>query len=391
MRRKKSTLLGGILLAAVLVGVPIMAACAPAAEVPTEVPELQQELTAERAKVSGLESEISGLESKIAELEAPPKVYEWRFQTFIASAESAYPFIEQMCDDIREMSGGRLDITPYPGGTIVPSWTLFAALEKGTIEMGEVPDSYFEDVVPIAAMPDGAGLLPPIENYAQWESFFQYSGVAELIREAYAEYNVYWLRLAGRGTSYGDGFSRVPIWNLSDYKGLKVRCIGLISDIWEHFGATAVYFPGEEMYTALATGTVDVVLWAGPEAINGFGFQEVAKYYLNTPATLASCNSMLLNMDAWNELPDDLKLILDRAVHDYSEDYLTYCLMQSAEVLKEWQEEYGVTICTLPEDEVKEMQEEIMSFWPEKAARGTRIAEGIDLLNDFMKSQGIID
>ena len=37
--------------------------------------------------------------------------------------------------------------------------------------------------------------------------------------------------------------------------------------------------PGEEMYTALATGVIDGITWGAPADSNAFKLYEVAKYY----------------------------------------------------------------------------------------------------------------
>ena len=70
-------LVGSVCLA-VMLALPLVASCGPAAPEEGAEAELEAKLAAEKAKVSSLEDEVADLEDEIAGLRAPGEVYKWR-------------------------------------------------------------------------------------------------------------------------------------------------------------------------------------------------------------------------------------------------------------------------------------------------------------------------
>ena len=59
---------------------------------------------------------------------------------------------ERLADDVRAMSGGRLDIKVYGAGELVPAFEVFDAVSQGTAEMGHGAAYYWRGKLPVAAM-----------------------------------------------------------------------------------------------------------------------------------------------------------------------------------------------------------------------------------------------
>ena len=61
---------------------------------------------------------------------AEAEVFKWKL-VYYAPPQDVYEHMAvDFCDQLREMSGGRLDITPYPEGAIVPAAEMLGAVEK---------------------------------------------------------------------------------------------------------------------------------------------------------------------------------------------------------------------------------------------------------------------
>jgi len=79
--------------------------------------------------------------------------------------------------------------------------------------------------------------------------------------------------------------------------------------------------PGAEVYTALSTGLVEAADWSSPGANYRLGFHEVAPYYSRPGDYHVGGNQeLIIKIDTWNELPDDLKAILLQAARSLALD-----------------------------------------------------------------------
>jgi tripartite ATP-independent transporter DctP family solute receptor len=115
--------------------------------------------------------------------------------------------------------------------------------------------------------------------------------------------------------------SKRPVKNLEDLKGLKIR-VGenpLQIAIWKTLGAIPIAMPGSDIYTALATGTIDA-------QENTFDtnyankIHEQAKYCTLT-AHMRNYNVMVINNKFWKSLTAAQRKIIQNAA-DKSTQYM---------------------------------------------------------------------
>ncbi|GAI43510.1 unnamed protein product, partial [marine sediment metagenome] len=110
MRKKLLTMIGSVCLILVLAALPFMAACPAPPEEVTPAPAEGEEVV-------------------------PLKIFKWRVQSFYpGGAPYASLVSEPFCDTARQLSGGRLDVTAYGSGALVPFGETIEAVSKGTIE-----------------------------------------------------------------------------------------------------------------------------------------------------------------------------------------------------------------------------------------------------------------
>jgi TRAP-type mannitol/chloroaromatic compound transport system substrate-binding protein len=95
--------------------------------------------------------------------------------------------------------------------------------------------------------------------------------------------------------------------------------VGPVADakFYNLMGSKTRTLPPGELYTALSTGVVSAVGWAGPFSMYGqLKLHEVTKYLLWPGIRMASLH-YLVNLKKWEELPDDLKAILRDVCKSY--------------------------------------------------------------------------
>ena len=260
---------------------------------------------------------------------------------------------ERMAENIRMMSQGRLDIKVYGAGEIVPALEVFEAVSQGTVQMGHGAAYYWKGKVPIAqfftAVPFGL-------TAQEMNGWLLHGGGLELWRELYARYNLFPIPGGNTGVQMAGWFNR-EINSLEDLKGLKMRIPGMGGEVFEKAGGTAVNLPGGEIFTSMQTGVIDATEWVGPYNDLAFGLHQVAKYYYYPGWQEAGPTlEVLINLNAWQSLPEDLQAIVKTAALAANTDMLAEYTARNNSALRELIDQHHVELRRLPDDVLNEIR-----------------------------------
>ncbi len=285
---------------------------------------------------------------------APQKVYKWRMvTTWPKNLPGMGIAPETMAKKIKTMSNGRLEIKVYGAGEIVPPLEVFEAVSQGTVQMGHGAAYYWKGKVPVAqfftAMPFGL-------TAQEMNGWLFHGGGMELWRELYAKYNLVPFAGGNTGVQMAGWFNR-EINSLEDIKGMKMRIPGLGGEVFNRAGGTSVNLPGGEIFTSMQTGVIDATEWVGPYNDLAFGLHQVAKYYYYPGWQEPGPNlEMIVNKEAWEELPDDLKAIVENASLAVNADLLAEYTARNNAALRELVDVHGVELRQLPADVLSEIR-----------------------------------
>lgn len=109
--------------------------------------------------------------------------------------------------------------------------------------------------------------------------------------------------------------SAVPIHGIADLEGIAFRGSEVRAEVLAYFGAGTVWIPGDEIYTMLASGAIDACHYGEVPTMIDMGFDEVTKYWVKKPLLgEVTAIPFTVNTKVWNELPDDLKCIVQTAI-----------------------------------------------------------------------------
>lgn len=323
----------------------------------------------------------------VAALAVPSQAAEfnWRMQSNLSAGQPGYKAVKkEIVDGIEKMSSGRMKIQLFPVGALFPVKEGLEAVGNGVVEIGMMTGGYFTGKMgPIAALESG---VPGAEhNATERYAFFYRKGFIDLAREAYAKHNVYYL---GPNLSPPwEIISKKPIRGMDDFKGLKIRAFGIESQWYESMGASGVFLGGGEIYTALSTGVVDAVRWGSASQHMDLGLHEVSKYYIQPAPMPAPNNNILINQDAWDKLPDDLKDMMDRAARLSSLDYMARGAELDAAALKKMRDG-GIEVVTIPGSEWSKMEQNVRKIWADYAKEDDLAKRGVELLQSYLKDLG---
>jgi TRAP-type mannitol/chloroaromatic compound transport system substrate-binding protein len=256
---------------------------------------------------------------------------------------------------VNAMANGQMKLTYFEGGAIANWNNLFDFVSQGVIEGG----------ITVPAIASGKNtafdLIGTLMTYFTpherriWIS--QHEGL-QLAQELFAQYNIYALPLAVQPLEGGIRTSKVKIRDLEDFEGLKLRGFGKIeADVFEGLGATQVSMGQGDVYNALERGVIDGAD-LGPISDDWLlGIQEVAPY-VSTPSWYAVGDQffIMMNMDAWNALPDHLKAMITAAAKATQEEATAMFFYQDITGGQQW-DDYGVETIPLSDRTLDRIQE----------------------------------
>lgn len=266
----------------------------------------------QKPKIEKFGEDKRALEWKDKQWTTSDKKFQWRITDPWGGLNFA-EITKHFCDSVRAASGGRLDIKWYPTGSIVPAMEIFDACAKGVIDAFHSWPGYWkgrdEAFVAFASVPFGLDF----EGYNIW---YYERGGKELFDELYGRFGMKPFFCGNVGQEFGIHSNKKAV-KMEDFKGMKIRTVGWYMDILTRLGVSVTPLPGPEIYVALERGVIDGCEFSTPAANITTGFHEITKYVIVPGVHQPSCQfDVVFNKKKWDELPDDLKAIVEIAAKE---------------------------------------------------------------------------
>jgi TRAP-type C4-dicarboxylate transport system substrate-binding protein len=288
-----------------------------------------------------------------------------------------------MLDEMKKRSGGNLDYTMYAGGALGKAPEHYDIVAKGLADMGYFTATFtpgrfpLTDVLSLAAWVDGKDLAVDIGN-AVYD---------RILKDEFKDVKV--LELNGCIQSYI--WTKKPVARMEDLKGLKLRTPGgHQTNYVRSLGAEPVFMPPGDVYMAIETGTIDGIVTC-PPVILAFKLHEVAKYGVVTTFGCVS-EGMVMNMSAWNKLPEDQKKIIDELG---TNPFRTSGGLSRSEYPKLIEEitKGGVKMVELPKDESQrwyaQFQEVTRKWVADLEAKGLPARKAVAIMNEECEKRNV--
>ncbi|MDQ7032416.1 MAG: TRAP transporter substrate-binding protein DctP [Desulfonauticus sp.] len=243
-------------------------------------------------------------------IQAQAKTYYWKLVTTWPTGIPWHETVLHFVKVVDELSQGQLKIKVYPAGAIVPAFQVFDAVRNGVVEMGHDWPGYWKGknqaFVAFGSVPFGL-------NNVEYTIWLMDGGGMKLARELYGKYGLVPLMGGNSGQEMGF-FTKKPITEVSQLKGMKVRTVGWAADILKDMGVSVTPLPGGEIYLAFERGVLDSAEFSTPFITYPMGFQDIAKNVMVPGWHQTAVQLMFeVNKKAYDELPDHLKKVLEIA------------------------------------------------------------------------------
>jgi TRAP-type mannitol/chloroaromatic compound transport system substrate-binding protein len=249
---------------------------------------------------------------------------------------------QRLCDRIKAMSAGRLQITLYAAGELVPALETFDAVESGAADAAHTAAFYWQGKMPAANFFTTVpfGLLP--EEHDAW---LDQGGGQALWDTLYGDFGIKPFVGGNTGPSMAGWFKR-PIETPDDLRGLKIRVQGLGGEVYRRMGATPVSTAAGEIFQSLQTGVIDAVEFLSPASDLALGLARAAPLYAWPGFDKPNGSSeFLVGRKVWDRLAPDLQAIVVNA-----------CRAEAAFALGEIRRLNEAALAKMLDDGVKLMQ-----------------------------------
>lgn len=255
--------------------------------------------------------------------------------------------VEKLAEEVAAKTDGKFEIKLQYGEALSKSRENLDGISFGAFEMAQICASYHPDKNPSLTVLELPFLgvkdldqetkvsMKLYEHPAVKEDLGRWNAMA-LMPSPMPQYN-----FAGKGD--------VPT-TIADFEGMRVRALGGIGQLMEAVGAVPTSVTASETYQAIDSGTVRAASFA-PHAHLSFKVMEVANWWTKNlnPGTV-QC-PVVVNIDAYNALPDDFKAALDSSVQPAIDHYIA----AYDEVYKKWWPELesrGITQVEFTDEEL---------------------------------------
>jgi len=285
-------------------------------------------------------------------------------------------------DEIEKKSNGAVKIEYYFAQALVKTMDSLPAVSSGIADIQFVADGYYPSQLPLIG---GLHLLYQSDSgYLMDKACTEMHASYPPFQKMMKDNNLKFLISLSAGEVAMASIK--PIKKLEDLKGKKVRAMGLMNDAMKMLGATPVAMPLPEVYEALERGTLDAVTGIPYHLIAAFKFQEVAKHIVGVRMGCYASGGYYMNLDVWNELPDNIKQIIDETNAVLPERYADMTNQLFGKITGKLRDA-NCTFYTLPDEEVERCKNillpKIYEDWTKKMDK--RRLPGQETLNVYRR------
>jgi len=209
--------------------------------------------------------------------------------------------MERWKSEVEKRTANKVAINTYPGGTLLGAMDMMDGVIAGTADIGCLCMAYQPGrfiITNATSLPLG---LPnaKVGSLVLWDLYQKY------LPTSFAKVKV----LTMFTTAPANIMSKVAVRNLDDIKGLDLRASGGAAQILKAWGANQVGMPMSATPEALQKGVVQG-LFTSTEVMKDFKFAEICKYVTQTDTVIYPF-AVVMNMEKWNALPEDVKAVME--------------------------------------------------------------------------------
>jgi TRAP-type mannitol/chloroaromatic compound transport system substrate-binding protein len=268
-------------------------------------------------------------------------------------------------DNVKVMSGGRLEVKFFEPGALIPALECFDAVSRGSIDSCWTTPGYHVGKYPAAAFFTAVPFGPGFGEYLAWK---RYGGGDELKDGIYKKHNLISFDSFAIGPETS-GWFRTEM-TIDKLRGMKIRFFGLGASVMQKLGVSTQLLAGADIYPALERGVIDATEFSMPTIDIALGFYQIAKYnYFPGWHQQVSVSELLMNRSKWNALSKQNKRIINVALGDSISHTYIETEAKNFGAMAEMSSKYGVKLRRWPDSTLKRFEQAWVEVVAEESAK----------------------
>jgi len=246
----------------------------------------------------------------VAFVKAPARAaqFSYKYASNLSVDHPLNVWMRECWDAVKRETNGRLEVAVFPNNQLGGDTAALTQLRSGALQFFTLDGGILQSVVKVAAI-QSIGFA----FHDSTDAFRAFDGpLGNYVRKAIEAQGLY-----VHPKMWDNGMRQVttstkPIATADDLAGLRIRTPSgeLWVDLFRSLGASPTPINFNEVYTALQTHVVDAQ--ENPYAVVDTARLYEVQKYLSTTNHMWSAFHVLGNQDAWNALPPDVRVIVDR-------------------------------------------------------------------------------
>lgn len=241
---------------------------------------------------------------------AQEKVVKLNFSNMFSPGNRFSIYMEQWGKEIEKRTKGGVKVTVFPTNTLTPFAQTYAGVIKGVADVGMSVCAYTTGRFPLTEVID----LPLGYKTGYVATRLTNEYYKKFKPKEFDDVKICFLH----GCPPHKLFSKRPINNLEDLKGLKVRSSGTGAVVIQALGGAPVAMPMTDSYDALSKGITQAIITAY-EPIKEYKIAELVKYSIEFERGYSQAFFVAMNKDKWNAFPTDIQKIIDEINEEWIE------------------------------------------------------------------------
>lgn len=309
----------------------------------------------------------------------------WRVQSHWPKASGSFSgSLIPLSKELEERTKGRFRLDPLGAGEIAKGSEIFNIVRRGVVQMGTTAPSYNPDESEL--MGQYFGIPGTLREPWEMMHLVKNLGLEAALNEQLKSKGVFMMAEKSYPTEL---VLKKKIQPGEDLSRIKIRSAGNLIDYFAGAGFVPQNIDGPELYQALATGVIDGAHWGAAVGALSMKFWEVAKFQMK-PAVLIANDVFVVNLDAYNKLPEDLRDIFTMLVQERYFRRTVQYQHQEAVATNTGVSKMGVQLVTYPEEVQKRFAQASKDILAKDMAKGPKAKEMGEKLSSLMKDLGYI-
>lgn len=282
----------------------------------------------------------------------------WDYFAYTGVTHPVTVLLREFADEVKKRTNGELIINVRPAGELpFKASEVVKIVGEGQVQMGSASPGFIAGSVNIGTVGNHEGLIRTYEEMAKaWPIIFKY--VDPHFQKAGARTLFAW----SWPTQHVFGTGK-PIRTLEDFAGRKIRTVApQEAEMLKRLNASSVALTTPEVAVALERGVMDGLISA-PVTVVGTKWNELLKWVYVSSLHMGGPNYELINIDAYNKLPANVKTVLDQVAKEWTEKMNVGISSRDTADMKDLRDKYKLEMIEAKPEDMKALDKKMEDYW----------------------------